>query len=78
MQTRIEKYGRWMRTIGENVAYGTTGGKDLVLQLFIDDGVKSRGHRANIMKPEFVSLGTWSSTHKTYRHETVFDYAGGM
>ena len=67
-----------MRTIGENIAYGTTGGKDIVLQLFIDDGVASRGHRSNIMKPEFVSLGTWSSTHKTYRHETVFDYAGGM
>ena len=60
------------------MAYGTTGGKDLVLQLFIDDGVASRGHRANIMKPEFTSLGTFSSTHVTYRHETVFDYAGGM
>jgi len=44
----------------------------------IDDGVPSRGHYKNIMNPSFTSLGTCSSTHKTYRHETVLDYSGGM
>ena len=44
----------------------------------MDDGVPSRGHRKNIMNPSFTHLGTCSSTHKTYRHETVLDYSGGM
>ena len=43
-----------------------------------DDGVASRGHRANIFKPELLILGSWTSTHGTYGTETVMDYAGGM
>jgi len=78
MQTRIEKFGTWQTTIGENIAYGTTGGKDIVLQLIIDDVVASRGHRTNIFKPEFNILGSWTSGHLTYSSETVIDYAGGM
>jgi len=78
MKTRIEKYGSWTKTIGENIAYRSWSAKSVVLQLFIDDGVPDRGHRANIMKPEFLSLGAWRSTHKTQVRETVMDYAGGM
>jgi len=78
MQTRIAKFGTFTSTIGENIAYGTTGGKEIVLQLIIDDGVPSRGHRTNIFKPEFLILGSWSSGHLTYSSETVIDYAGGM
>jgi len=78
MQTRIAKFGTFTSTIGENIAYGTTGGKEIVLQLIIDDGVPSRGHRTNILKPEFLALGSWSSGHLTYNSETVIDYAGGM
>jgi uncharacterized protein YkwD len=78
MSSRIDKFGNWKRTIGENITYGSTGGKDIVLQLLTDDGVPSRGHRKNIYNPAFTFLGTWSSTHKTYRHETVIDYSGGM
>jgi len=65
-------------TAGENIAYGTTGAKDILLQLIIDDGVASRGHRTNIFKPEFKVLGSSSSVHVTYKHETVINYAGGM
>jgi len=78
MKSRIELFGTWKSTIGENIAYGTTGGMDIVLQLIIDDGVPGRGHRTNIFKPEFKVLGSWTSGHKTYSTETVIDYAGGM
>ena len=78
MSDRIAKYGQLVAKAGENIAYGTTGGKEIVLQLIIDDGVASRGHRENIFKPGFLILGSWSSTHGTYGTETVMDYAGGM
>ena len=49
-----------------------------MLQLIIDDGVASRGHRDNIFKPEFKVLGSWTSSHLTFTTETVIDYTGGM
>ena len=75
MVTRLQKYGR-IRAAGENIAYGTVGGRAIVLQLIIDDGVASRGHRRNIFSTNFGTVGSATSTHKTYRTETVIDYAG--
>jgi hypothetical protein len=78
MSDRIAKYGQFVASAGENIAYGTTGGKEIVLQLIIDDGVASRGHRENIFKPALKFLGSWTAGHVTYSSETVIDYAGGM
>jgi hypothetical protein len=75
MVTRLNKYGT-STSVGENIAYGTTGGKAIVLQLIIDDGVASRGHRENIFKSTFKFVGSATSTHVTYGTETVIDYAG--
>jgi len=78
MQTRIAKYGQFISTIGENIAYGTTGGRAIVLALIIDDGVPNRGHRSNIFNPSFLFLGAYTGPHTTYTSETVIDYAGGL
>lgn len=78
MATRIDKYGQFIATIGENIAYGTAGGRQIVLQLIIDDGVPSRGHRTNIFKAAYKYLGAFTANHTVYRTETVIDYAGGL
>jgi len=78
MSDRLAVYGTFVATAGENIAYGTTGGKEIVLQLIIDDGVTSRGHRDNIFKPEFKVLGSWTHSHLTFTTETVIDYTGGI
>ena len=57
---------------------GDTNAQEIVLQLFIDDGVASRGHRVNLMKPEFTFMGARSGPHGQYNHMTVINYAGGM
>ena len=75
--TRIEKYGTY-KTAGENISYGAMSGRDIVVQLLIDDGVSSRGHRKNIMNKDFSSSGVgYTNKHKTYGSVCVITYAGG-
>ncbi len=49
---RISRYIEWGSS-GENIAFGQRTGKDVVLDLIIDDGVPSRGHRDNIYNGGF-------------------------
>ena len=75
--TRIEKCGTY-KTAGENISYGAMSGRDIVVQLLIDDGVSSRGHRKNIMNKDFSSTGVgYTKKHKAYGSVCVITYAGG-
>lgn len=78
MQKRIEKQGDWSGAIGENISYGYQSGHEAVLSLLIDDGVKNRGHRKNILNPDFKTAGVSINTHPKYRWVHVINYAGGF
>lgn len=74
---RMKRYGTY-RTAGENVNYGNTTGRDIVVAFLIDDGVPSRGHRKNIMKSDFTHAGVgYFGRHKAFGSECVIDFAGG-
>ncbi|CAD8085449.1 unnamed protein product [Paramecium sonneborni] len=76
MSDRVERYGEWNMTIGENISYGQQTGEDVIIQLIIDDGVSSRGHRKNCFKSEFGTVGIFDGDHKQFGTQCVFDFAG--
>jgi hypothetical protein len=74
--SRVNKYGQWQRTIGENIEYGGENGREVVINMIVDDGVPGRGHRRNLFDPEFGVAGIACDTHPVYRRMCTVTFAG--
>lgn len=59
---------------GENISYGFNDACMIVIQLLVDDGVPSRGHRENILRPEYKKIGVATGRHKVYDYMCVLDF----
>ena len=56
---------------GENISYGRNSAREHVIALLVDDGVASRGHRVNIFRESYRSIGIGVGSHARYRNMTV-------
>jgi uncharacterized protein YkwD len=72
---RVRTQSKAQGMIAENCAYGQTSALDFVMQLLIDDGIESLGHRKNILEPKYKWIGIAIEPHKTYRTNCVMDFA---
>jgi uncharacterized protein YkwD len=75
---RLARYGRWQKRVGENIAYGDGDAREVVMQLIIDDGYPSRGHRENFFQGDFARIGVGCAPHRDYRQVCVMTLAGGF
>ena len=72
---RMERYGRLGGLSGENIGTGHDVGKWAVIDLFVDDGVASRGHRDNLTEAKFRVVGVGCHKHTQWRIICVMDFA---
>lgn len=74
--SRLSRYGSWSAAWGENIAYGKSSARDVVLALIIDDGLPARKHRANIFAAKFNYAGAAYGPHARYGSVCSIDFAG--
>jgi hypothetical protein len=60
---------------GECCSYGHSSGRKVVIQLLIDDGISSLGHRKLCLSPNYFSIGPSMNTHTRYNNMCVIDFS---
>lgn len=73
---RVKRHQIEGTMIGENIAYGPSSARGMVMQLLIDDGVPNRGHRKNQFNTRFDRAGVFCGTHPLYETMCVIDFWG--
>jgi uncharacterized protein YkwD len=78
LEDRLNRYGNWSVSVGEDIVYRSRKAREDVIALIIDDGVKSRGHRKNIFKSDFHVVGLALSPTSKIPPMCVITFAGGF
>jgi Cysteine-rich secretory protein family len=75
---RMDRHGRIQGLSGENIGTGYGDAATMVMSLFIDDGIRSRGHRVNFLEPEYGTFGVGCAPHRRFGTVCVIDFAAGF
>ena len=74
---RMSRYGTFSGSWGENISYGKSSARDVVIALIVDDGLRARKHRQNIFNPNFNFAGAAFGRHARFGTMCSMDFAGG-
>ncbi len=74
---RIARYGNFSGGWAENISYGKSSARDVVLALIIDDGLPARKHRKNIFNSNYSYAGAAFGRHARFGTMCSMDFAGG-
>jgi uncharacterized protein YkwD len=66
VKDRLRKYGNVVSCYGENLSFHCEDAKEVMIQLIVDDGVLTRGHKDNIFNSEFNVMGCFTCDHKDF------------
>lgn len=62
--------------VGEGIWYGSGDAGAVVRSLIVDDGVRSRGHRALLFQADFRFAGVGCGAHRRFGNICVVDFSG--
>jgi uncharacterized protein YkwD len=74
---RISRHGTLHGCWSENISYGNSRARNIVLALIVDDGLRSRQHRRIVFNPAFRYAGAALGSHARYRTACTVDFAAG-
>lgn len=74
---RINRYGVCTGGWAENISYGKSSARDVVIALIVDDGQPARKHRKNIFNPVYSVAGAAFGRHAKFGAMCSIDFAGG-
>jgi len=72
---RLSQAGIDYSAAGENIDYGSTSAREVLISLIVDDGVASRGHRTTIFSSDWTAAGAGCGPHASIRTVYVINYA---
>lgn len=75
---RVSRYGQWTAPVSENIAYDSGTAREIVINLIIDDGIASRGHRNNIFNASHIVAGISCGKHPLFGNMCVCTFAAGF
>jgi len=75
---RVSRYGSFA-SFGECLWYGSglADARSMVLDLIVDDGVPSRGHRKGVLNPQYNVVGCAYGSHATFGRMAAMEFAKG-
>lgn len=72
---RVGHYTPGRSWLAENISYGRWTAEDLVRHELVDDGIRDRGHRQNLLNRDFYNIGVACGKHAKYGIMCVLDFA---
>lgn len=72
---RLLNFGKFIGKSDENVFYGDSEAHNVIIMMMINDGMKSRDYRHNILDPDFKLVGIDTGKHKTLGEICVINFA---
>jgi uncharacterized protein YkwD len=74
---RLARHGSCVGGWAENISYGKSSPRDVVLALIVDDGQPARKHRKNIFNPIYSCAGAAFGSHARFGAMCTIEFAGG-
>ena len=75
LEQRLMKIGFAGDAVSENISYRVDTAREVVLNMIIDDGIKSRSHRKNVFSSTFKLLGVACGTASDKTTVCVAEFA---
>lgn len=77
-ESRIARHCSWKEMMAESISYGENTAAGVVRQLIVDDGIRDRAHRKDVLSPHLRVAGVGCGPHAAYRSMCVIDFAVGV